>query len=135
VIYPAISFTPEGGLAVRLINRTGAASVRGQSVKPGVAAMGVVVCPADDEMTIGYIYDEGVSDGSPLRVVVAGVVHQLLEDGKGCAIADRLAASAVPGRVASAADAAAVETGHALETVKPGTNALVRSVLHFRRAP
>lgn len=68
-----IKFTQDGGLAVRYINKTGAASVRGYVVSvDSTQDDSVKLLPIDDQMPIGVFLDSGVPDGAPAWVVVSG---------------------------------------------------------------
>lgn len=136
MIYPAIGFTPEGGLALRMINRTGAASVKGEIVTPGTSAKGFVQAPANEDMPIGVVYDAGIANLAPCRIGIAGACQVLLKNTVGTTVGDILWVSDTAGRAdaASSLPAAAAhyrELGHALETVTGGTNVLVWAVLHF----
>ena len=79
-IDPQIKLTPEGGLAVRMVNKTGANSIKGSVV--GVyndsaidnAVKNIVVNIPDP---IGVMYENGVSDGFDVWVVVSGIAEVL----------------------------------------------------------
>lgn len=69
-----LPITPEGGITVRLINKTGAPSVKGSvihasSTVNGAFALAVVDVPDP----IGIVYEEGVADGDPCLVVISGI--------------------------------------------------------------
>lgn len=136
MIYSAISFTPEGGLALRMINKTGAASVKGEVVTPGTSFKGYIQAPANEDMPTGVVYDAGIADGSPCRVVIAGAGQVLMKNTIGTTVGDVLWCSDTAGRADAAATIPAStfhfrELGHALETVTGGTDKLVWTVLHF----
>lgn len=68
--------TPEGGLAVLMTNKTGAASVKGHVVTVYTAtsidnAVAYVVIDAPNP--IGVFYESGVADGQEAWVVVSGI--------------------------------------------------------------
>lgn len=69
-----LNLTPEGGFFVNLVNDTGAVSVKGtvvtssSSVNNGCSKIIVDVPDA-----IGVIYDDGVANGQPVRVVTSGI--------------------------------------------------------------
>jgi len=134
--------TPEGGLAVKLINKTGAASVKGSLVSsnPAVGSLaGSVVLQSNEFDTIGVFYDSGVPDGNNAWVVVSGLADVLWKNSTGSTKGNVAIADAVDGRasdiaVPSTSPAAAEhfkEIGHVLETKSGGTDILVRCVLHF----
>jgi hypothetical protein len=75
---PMARLTPEGGLMIQLVNKTGAVSVKGSVVCTGSAvdkSCQLIVKDAPDP--IGVIYNSGIADGSPVWVVVSGVADVL----------------------------------------------------------
>jgi hypothetical protein len=67
-------FTPEGGFAIKLINDTGAVSIKGYIVEPSSSVdMGVEYVDNDDIDPIGIVYESGVPDGEYMWVVVSGL--------------------------------------------------------------
>jgi hypothetical protein len=73
----SVTVTPEGGLAAPFINDTGAPSVKGTLVRNSTAELGVSRIVVDIPNVIGAIYDDGIPDGEPVRVVVAGIAECL----------------------------------------------------------
>jgi transcriptional regulator with XRE-family HTH domain len=135
-------FTPEGGLAVLLTNKTGAPSVKGSVV--GIygatsvdSAFGLTL--ADSMSPCGAVYESGVADGSECWVVVAGIAEVLLENGTGTVRTYWVRTSTTaPGRAnATIGDPPGLsathfaEIGHSLETKSGGTDVLLRVILHF----
>lgn len=71
-----VMFTPEGGVAVWMINKTGAPSWKGAVVDThGSVANAVRLVPVDVPDAMGIIYDDGVADGDLVRVVFAGAAE------------------------------------------------------------
>ena len=69
-----VKFTQEGGLAVLLTNKTGAASVKGTVVEPSSTTDKAVAKIVKDEPDpFGVVYSAGVPDGKKIWVVVAGL--------------------------------------------------------------
>jgi hypothetical protein len=69
----AIYGTKEGGLAIYMINKTGAASVKGYLVKPSdTTDNGAMLIEQNIPDVIGVIYENGIADGALMRVVVSG---------------------------------------------------------------
>jgi hypothetical protein len=63
-IEDAVFHTPEGGLAVQMINKTGAATVKGMVVKADPAVDRAFVSTGTSEFEpIGVVYEAGVADG------------------------------------------------------------------------
>lgn len=133
--------TPEGGLAVLMINKTGGASTKGYIVENSATTNnGVQYTTVDDIDPIGVMYETGIPDGSPCWVVVSGIAHVYYAT---AVIKDSL--SRVPVTAEGYADGQAVnealptspfatdkhfqEIGHPIET--RGTAGLALTVLHF----
>lgn len=71
-----VGLTPTGGVAVRLTNRTGAASVKGTVVCASSAydnAVNLIVVDIPDP--IGVIYEDGIADGQEVWVVKSGIAE------------------------------------------------------------
>jgi hypothetical protein len=133
--------TSEGGFATRVINKTGAASVKGtiveadKSVDNAVALAGI-----DDPDPCGIVYENGVPDGGFMYVVTTGIA-----DVKYGTAVTRGTFARIPVTADSVAAGLAVaealptspfatdkhfrEIGHPLETIaSPG---LAKTILHF----
>jgi hypothetical protein len=130
-------FTVEQGLLVSLINKTGAASVKGSVVETTSGTDGAFRLQTTRDESFGIVYESGIADGSPCRVVVAGIADVLLEDGAGANSGDWIGGAATNGRAYSngisppAAAAHFDEIGHCLQTVAGGTDVLCRIVMHY----
>lgn len=138
--------TVEGGFAVRMLNQTGGASVKGTVVEPQSGAVenrGVKAITADDPDLVGVIYESGIADGSLMWVVVSGMAQILLQDSTAgtrgywsrasASQAGRVnSTSAVPpGGGVTELDIHVREVGHCAETVDAGTNVLCWHHVHF----
>lgn len=132
-----VLFTPEGGFAVPLINKTGAPSVKGMLVSASKTVANAFVAQTNEYDAIGAVYDAGIADGSECRVVIYGVAEVLLEDGKPAAPGNWVHAAETDGRVdASLAQPAGAgfteasehfkEIGHCISSVTAGTNKLAK---------
>lgn len=76
VISPKVKFTQEGGLAVKLTNKTGAASVKGYLVSAASTAnSGVILTPVGTPDCIGVCYEAGVAADAEMWVVVSGIAE------------------------------------------------------------
>lgn len=137
-----IGITPEGGMAVRLINKTGTASVKGTLVSAASTADGGFILQANEYDMLGVCYSDGVADGGACWVVVHGIAQVLLEDSTAATRGNWVHAAATDGRAdatltqpsgAGFTEAAEhfKEVGHCIETVTSGTNKLAKVVLHF----
>ena len=135
--------TGERGLQIKLINKTGAASVKGSvlSSSPGTD-QGVELCPADAYDPMAICYEAGVADGSEMWCWMPGSMCQmLLEDGTASTrdywvrdsvtVAGRADATnaSPPGGTIVALEAHSKELGHAAESKASGTNVLC--LIHF----
>lgn len=135
--------TPEGGFAVRMINKTGATSVKGYVVDQSSTddrAVDLIVVDIPD--VFGVIWNSGVPDGSYVWVVISGVADVyyignttrkyfargfLTADGAGYVEGQALA-EAVP-TSPFASDKHFYEIGHVLES-RVGEG-LAKTMLHF----
>jgi hypothetical protein len=129
--------TPEGGRTVALINKTGAASVKGTLVRASSTANSAFeVAPTSSDEPIGVVLDDGIPDGSYCRVVIAGRAQVLLEDGVAATRGYWIESSAtVAGRVTMSIEPVPAthwgEVGHCLEEQASGTDVLAWCILHF----
>ena len=146
-VYPGgndkCKWTAEGGLAISLTNKTGAASVKGMIVDASTTtddAFGIE--GADDLNPIGVVYEAGVADGSECWVVVQGIAEVLLKDStastKGYWVKVSDAAgradatnAAPPGGTVQALEIHMQEIGHCIESKTAGTDVLAKIVMHF----
>jgi len=138
VTSPKVTLTPEGGIAIRLTNKTGAASVKGTVVFASSSTDNAFnINPTSGDMPFGVVYENGVVDGGECLVVVSGIAEVLLVNSvattrgyiamSSTTVAGRIdTASTVP-----AATAHFTEIGHTIETKIAGTDVLVKCVLHF----
>jgi hypothetical protein len=140
-----VMFTLEGGLAVKMINKTGGVSVKGTVVDPYEAAAidgAVRKIVKDIPDPIGVIYDDGIPDGQDVWVVVSGIADVYFVGNatrghlaRGFITAD--GASYVAGQALSeavptspfATDKHFYEIGHVLES-RTGAG-LAKCILHF----
>lgn len=135
-------FTPEGGLAVKLTNKTGAESIKGYCVTANDGQNNSVkLVPVGEPDCIGVFYDSGVADGAEAWVVISGIAQVYFwgETTRGYLARTGLAADT--GEVAGQALSEAIPTspfgvdkhfceiGHCLES-RIGEG-LARVVLHF----
>ncbi len=135
--------TAEGGVAVKLTNRTGGASVKGEVVTTASAHNNAVIKIVKDVPNpIGVFYESGIADGSEAWVVVSGIADVYFVGNttrghlaRGFLTAD--GASYVTGQALSesvpsspfASDKHFYEIGHVLES-RTGAG-LAKCVLHF----
>ncbi len=137
-----LKFTPEGGLAIRLINKTGAPTVKGRGVGVNTALDDSVVLIGVDEVDcIGVFYEAGIVDGELTWIVISGIADVLFINATTRRHFARVNitadASPVAGGIISeamptspfATDKHFGEIGHVLETI--GAPGLAKVVLHF----
>ncbi len=80
-IGPNIQLTPEGGFAVKHINKTGVPTVKGKLARYDTATDGgVILTGADDTECMGVFYDAGIPDGEDCWVIYTGKAQVLLKD-------------------------------------------------------
>jgi hypothetical protein len=69
-----VMLTSEGGLAIRMINNTGADTIKGYIVEAdGTVDMGFEYTVADDIDPMGIVLDAGIPDGAYAWIVVSGI--------------------------------------------------------------
>jgi hypothetical protein len=130
---------PSGGFAIRLTNKTGAASVKGTIVEASSGTDNAFdVAAADSLDPIGVVYENGIPDGSECLIVIMGRCQVLLKDSTASTREYWVGTSDTGGRAdaTSATPPGAVlahfqEIGHALESVSAGTDELAWIMLHF----
>ncbi len=72
--------TSIGGIAIKLINRTGHVSVKGELVISSVTVNSeVTLAPSETDICVGAIYDAGISEGSNVWVACSGIVEVLYD--------------------------------------------------------
>lgn len=133
--------TREGGLAIRLTNGSGVASVKGKLVVADTNADEAVdVCGADDTDVIGAFYESGIADGKEVWVVVYGVADVLLKDNEGSTHGNWVGSSSEAGYAYATENSPPAqpthfrEIGHCLKTCAAeggGTHVLCRIMMHF----
>jgi hypothetical protein len=140
-----VKFTAEGGLAIRLLNKTGGVSVKGEVVTvydDTAIDSAVEKIVVDVPNPIGVFYETGVADGSLAWVVVSGIADVyfvgdatrghiargfLSTDGASY-VAGQAMSEAIPGSPFSA-DKHFYEIGHVIQS-RTGAG-LAKVVLHF----
>jgi hypothetical protein len=134
--------TPIGGLAIKLTNTTGAATVQGQTVKADPATNdAVILTAADDTECIGVFLESGIADDAEAWVVVAGIADVAMGDNEAATRGNWVETNSTEAGYADATAATPAaapqhfnEIGHCIETVAAGgggTHILARCVLHF----
>jgi hypothetical protein len=134
-----VKITPEGGIAIKLTNKTGSASVKGTVVEAhDTIDNAFQVAPTSDIDPIGICYDSGIVDGAECWVVVSGIAEILVVNAVATTRAYvALTSTTVAGRIdiVSPTTINSVEhfreVGHTLESKAAGTNVLVKCVIHF----
>ena len=130
--------TKEGGLALRLTNKTGVNSIKGTIVEAHAGTDNAFrVCDANSVESFAIVYEDGVPDGSECLIIVGGRCQVLLKDATASTRNNWVQTSDVPGRAdaTNASPAASPqhfrEIGHAIESKGADTNVLAYMMLHF----
>ena len=134
--------TPDGGMAIKMINKTGANSVKGTVLQAGETVSNSVELQNVQFDAVGVMYSDGVADGEEVWVVVSGKAYLLLEDTVGSTVGYWVFASTQdgrgnaslslpPGGTIGSIEEHFKEIGHCLETVVGGTNQLALCFVHF----
>jgi hypothetical protein len=134
-------FTSEGGLAVLMTNRTGAASVKGSVVTASHDYDNAFSLQTEEFEAAGIVYDSGVADGSECWVVASGIADVLVKDGIAASRGSWTKCADVDGRCEPTTPPTGIgalstsdhfrEIGHCLESKAAGTNVLAKVLLHF----
>jgi hypothetical protein len=138
-----IAFTDQGGIAIKLTNKTGAATVKGSVVTAGTADNGVILVPVNIPNPIGVFYEDDVAADAEAWVVIAGIADVLFSGAttRGHLARTSLNVDTTAQKVAGKALSEAVPTspfsddkhfceiGHVLETKAEA--GLAKVVLHF----
>lgn len=142
-IFGDTRITKDGGFAIKLFNRTGAATVKGQVVRSDTATdNGVILTGTNDDEAFGVFLDAGIADDAPAWVVITGVAYVAFEDnvaavhgywvGTGASEAGYARTQSAPPGLGVAAHFE--EVGHCIESVAAGgggTHILAKCVIHF----
>ena len=135
--------TPLGGIAIRIINKTGVASVKGTLVSYSAAVDNAFVLSAiNEDQAIGIVYEVGVADGGLCWTIILGCAEVLLENTTAGTHGNWVFASGTVGRAdatLAAPPAGGVaqldqhmqEIGHCLENVVGGTDVLCKIKTQF----
>jgi len=135
------SDTHERGFLVKIVNRTGRASVKGEAVSASQAADEEVILQDDEYDTIGIAAQTGIAEGSEMWVWASGSICQVLfKDGDAPVRGNILIAGDTDGRLTGIAnpgsglpgtDTHFKECGHVLESKSSGTDVLALASIHF----
>jgi len=136
-----IFFTAEGGIAIRMINKTGAPSVKGYLIVPSQTVdNGFVYQPADEADVCGIVYESGKADGELCLVVIQGKAEIYYNSATTTGLFARgqvTADGGTPGHVIAeavptspfATDKHFLEVGHILQSI--GGAGLALTLLHW----
>ena len=132
-----------GGLAIKLNNGSGVASVKGTIVKSDINADDSFdIAAAGEAQPIAIVYDDGVVDGAGCWVIISGIADVLMKDTLASVHGHWVYTSDVPGRADATLlvppgggvvelDVHMGEIGHCLESKGGGADVLARMVVHF----
>jgi hypothetical protein len=142
-IFGDARITKDGGFAMKMFNRTGAPTVRGQLVQSDPATdNGAILTAINGDDTIGVFLDDGIADDAYAWVVWGGLAYVAFEDNVaavhgnwvGTGAAETGYARTQPAPPAVGAAAHFEEIGHCLESVPAGgagTHILAKCAIHF----
>lgn len=133
--------TADGGFAVQMVNKTGAASVKGSLVDLH-ANDNSFQLSSEEFDTIGVVYEAGVADASLCWVTITGKAKVLIEDATASTAGYWVYSSTTAGRANAtlalpaggtigALENHMKEIGHCLESKSSGTDVLALVNLHF----
>jgi hypothetical protein len=133
--------TNERGFLVKVVNRTGATSIKGKLVSASTTADDEVILQANEYDTFGVIQESGIAEGSQMWIWVNGSICQVMfkdgvkaTRGEICIAADtdgRADRVTNPGGGLPGVDIHFKECGHILQTINAGTDILALVMIHF----
>ncbi len=144
---PKVKYTPIGGVAILLTNKTGGVSIAGTIVEVDDTtddAFKLGVADGDEQM--GIVLDSGIANGEEAWVVVSGIADVAMEDNTAATRGYWVRTSTTeagysdgtnpdpPGAGIGAVERHFTEIGHCMESVIAtggGTHILARCVVHF----
>lgn len=69
-------FTPEGGMCIKMINKTGAPSIKGYIVHPSSSVDNAFTyIPIGEPDVFAVVYEAGIPDGEIVKIVISGKAH------------------------------------------------------------
>ena len=129
------------GIAVKMKNGTGVASVKGTVVAISTSTEGAFIAQANTYDSVGVVAESGIADGSLCWVIFQGVAEILWKDSTAATKGNLALADAVDGRASDVAnpggglpgtDTHSKEIGHVLQDGDAlGTNRLIKVMIHF----
>ena len=125
------------GYGVRLINKTGVASVKGTIVEAHTNDFSFKVADASSNHAIGIVYNDGVPDGSECLIINNGQADVLLKDATASTAGNWTKTSDVAGRAnatggsPAAAPTHFLEIGHCCETKAADIDVLAEHSIQF----
>jgi hypothetical protein len=134
-----VKMTPEGGIAVKLTNKTGVNSVKGSVISASTTNDNAFHLQSSEYDSFGIVYEDGIADGSECWVVISGRCQVLLKDTVGTSRASLMIAADTDGRAdvlstpppPPTTDTHFKEIGHCIEAKTGGTNVLAYCIIHF----
>ncbi|MFA6455764.1 MAG: hypothetical protein WCW40_02995 [Bacteroidota bacterium] len=133
-----VALTPEGGIAIKVKNRTGALTVKGTLVTPFGADQdnACTLAPATSDRPSGVMYSSNVAVDGDCWIIVAGIADVLLKDNVATTRGWVVITSSIAGQADCTNDVSGAnhdkECGHFLETKTGSTNQLAKAIIHFR---
>lgn len=136
-------FTNDGEFQIKLTNKTGVATVRGELVQPDTTTdSAFVITAADDPECFGVVAEASVADGSDAWITISGRAQVLLKDTTAATRANWVKTSDVAGRADATLagppgggvvqlDEHMLEIGNSIESQTAGTDVLAWILMHF----
>ena len=130
-------YTGRSCLKMKLINKTGFASIRGTVVRADTTTdYAFTIAPIDSEEPIGIVYEDGIVDGDECWIVTHGSAHVLMKNANTATRGFWVFTSDTAGRVIMVATPPAPftkvhmqECGHCIESVGAGTDVLAEIMI------
>ena len=129
---PLVKLTQEGGIAVKLLNKTGATSLRGTLVEIDTGLDEAVKTGVINSTAItGVVYQSGIDDGFNMWVVVSGIAYVLMKDATAATRGQYVSTGTVAGRAEASATlpAQGQQVGNFIESKAGGKDVIVKAVI------
>lgn len=134
-----LRLTPEGGIAVKIINATGAPSIKGTLISASTTVDKQGILQSNEFDTMGIVYESGIANGAEMWIVISGYADVLFKDSTVVTRGYLAIAADTDGRAITIAVPSSnptvgehfKEIGHCLESKSSGVNVLARCIIHF----
>jgi hypothetical protein len=129
--------TPEGGFAVKLINKSGNTVKKGSVVSISTTDAGAFILPSLNTKPVGIVYED-ILNNNEGYIVVSGIAQVLIKNNLSVISGDLLILNDINGRTAKKSDNNSAsgrdnfEIGTCIESKTQGTDVLVKIIINLK---